>query len=67
MTETINGEDEKSNDENNYDSSNGEAEDSTTTMSSKKNYYKVVNQKSKVRRDMERTASTGKKTGCGSQ
>jgi hypothetical protein len=59
MDETTNGEDKKSNDENNCDYSNGEEEDSTTTMSSKKNYYKGFNQKSKVRRDMEETASNG--------
>jgi hypothetical protein len=61
MDETPNGEDEKSNDENNGDSSNGVEQDSTITMSSKKNYYKVVNQKSKVRREMEETASNGQK------
>jgi hypothetical protein len=61
MDETTNGEDVKSSDENNDDNSNGKEEDSTTTMSSEKNYYKEVNQKSKVRREMEETASNGQK------
>jgi hypothetical protein len=35
-------------------------------MSSKKNYFKVVNEKSKIRNEMEHTAANGKKTGSGS-
>jgi hypothetical protein len=61
MDKTTNGEDVKSSDENNDDNSNGEEEDSTITMSSKKNYYKAVNQKSKVRRDMKKWHPMGKK------
>jgi hypothetical protein len=59
MDEMTNGEDVKSSDDNNDDNSNGEEEDITTTMSSKKNYFKEVKQTSKVRRDMEETASNG--------
>jgi len=40
---------------------NSEEEDPTTTMSSKKNYFKVVNEKSKIRTVMEQTAANGQK------
>jgi len=40
---------------------NNEEEDTTTTMSSKKNYFKVVNEKSKIRTEMEQTAANGQK------
>jgi hypothetical protein len=47
---------------------NNEEEDTTTTMSSKKNYFKVVNEKSKIRTKMEQTAASGqKKTGSRSK
>jgi len=38
-----------------------EEEDTTTTMSSKRNYFKVVNDKSKIRREMEQAAANGQK------
>jgi len=38
-----------------------EEEDTTTTMSSKRNYFKVVNEKSKIRTEMEQTAANGQK------
>jgi hypothetical protein len=47
--------------EDNNDNCNGEEEDSTTIMSSKKNCYKVVNQKFQIRREMEETLSNGRK------
>jgi len=40
---------------------NNEEEDTTTTMSSKRNYFKVVNEKSKIRTEMEQTAANGQK------
>jgi hypothetical protein len=40
---------------------NGEDDDSTTTKSSKRNYFKVVNDKSKIRQEMEQTAANGQK------
>ena len=40
---------------------NNEEEDTTTTMSSKRNYFKVVNDKSKIQREMEQTAANGQK------
>jgi hypothetical protein len=67
MEETINDEDVQSSDEDNNDNYNGEEEDSTIARSSKKNYYKEVNQKSQVRREMEDTASNGQKKGSGSE
>jgi hypothetical protein len=41
---------------------NNEEEDTTTTMSSKKNYFKVVNEKSKIQTVMEQTAANGQKS-----
>jgi hypothetical protein len=43
------------------DNKKGNEEDSNTTMSSRRNYYKVFDQKSKVRKHMEETASNGQK------
>jgi hypothetical protein len=40
---------------------NNEEKDTTTTMSSKRNYFKVVNEKSKIRTEMEETAANGQK------
>jgi hypothetical protein len=40
---------------------NNEEEDTTTTMSSKKNYFKVVNEKSKIQTVKEQTAANGQK------
>ena len=40
---------------------NSEEEDTTTIMSSKKNYFKVVNEKSKIQTEMEHTAANGQK------
>ena len=40
---------------------NSEEEDTTATMSSKMNYFMVVNEKSKIRTEMEHTAANGQK------
>jgi hypothetical protein len=40
---------------------NNEEEDTTTTMSSKRNYFKVVNEKSKIQTEMQQTAANGQK------
>jgi hypothetical protein len=61
MEETTNGENVKSSDKENNDNYNGEEEGSTMTMSSKKNYYKEINQKFQVVREIEEPASNGQK------
>jgi len=40
---------------------NSEEEDTTTTMSSKKNYFKVVNEKSKIQTIIKQTAANRQK------
>jgi hypothetical protein len=51
--------DDATSEEDNDNNTKGNEEDSNTTLSSRSNYYKVFDQKSKVRKHMEETASNG--------
>jgi hypothetical protein len=52
--------DDATSEEESDDNKKGNEEDSNTIMSSRRNYYKVFDQKSKVRKHMEETARWAK-------